>query len=543
MASWQDKAAAKRASLATLIPSDLKLSALPGSATLNVTLFPFDSVLSHRDVEITETVNVSILLKKISEGEWTATEVVSAYYKRAIVAHQLVNCLTEIFIDQALARAKELDDYFQATGKTIGPLHLKDQIDVKGVELTMGYVGWIGNVSKENSVCAQLLLDQGAVLYVRTNVPQALMFGESVNNVFGTTSNPFNRNLTCGGSSGGEGALIAMKGSPLGVGSDLGGSIRIPSAFQGLYGLRPSYNRIPYCGSTNSMEGQEAITSVLGPMTCSVDGLKVFMQAMADAKPWLSDPVALRLPWNDAAYLLADHGGDGARLCFALMWDDGVCRPMPPYIRALRETKAALEAAGHKGTRFSPSLVKPVSHVHIGLFNADGGHDIALARGLSGEPKLGWSTVLDSEPKHLSTYEYWQLCRERTIFIKKHLDHWNDTVSTTGTGRPVDAIIAPASPSAPSQHNTPGYIYYTGFCNLCDYSAAVFPVTTVDPAIDVKLPAHEFRSVNDQTNYENCMNEPETFRNAPISLQCIGRKNEEEAVIRMTEIVSAALQA
>lgn len=206
-----------------------------------------------------------------------------------------------------------------------------------------------------------------AVLYVRTNVPQALMFGEAVNNVFGTTANPFNvmqclfsrshlneyiqRNLTCGGSSGGEGALIGMKGSPLGVGSDLGGSIRIPAAFQGLYGLRPSYNRVPYCGSTNSMEGQEAIPSVLGPLSSSVNGLKIFMKAMADAKPWISDPLALRLPWSDDAYKLADHGGEDAKLCFAILWDDGVCKPMPPYTRALQETKEALEAAGHTGVK------------------------------------------------------------------------------------------------------------------------------------------------------------------------------------------------
>lgn len=100
-------------------------------------------------------------------------------------------------------------------------------------------------MSKENAVLVTLLLEQGAVLYVKTNVPQSLMLSETVNAVYGTTVNPFNRNLTCGGSSGGEGALIAMRGSPLGVGSDVGGSIRIPAAWQGLYGLRPSYNRIP----------------------------------------------------------------------------------------------------------------------------------------------------------------------------------------------------------------------------------------------------------------------------------------------------------
>ncbi|KAJ7460676.1 general amidase [Mycena latifolia] len=541
--SWQDKAAEKRARLAALIPDDLKLRTLPGPDVLNVINYPLDAVLSPRDLEITDTADVGVLLEKMSTGVWSATEVASAYCKRALAAHQLVNCLTEIFVDQALIRAKELDEYFKSTGKTVGPLHglpisLKDQIAVEGVELTMGYVGWIGNVSKENSVCAQLLLDQGAILYVRTNIAQGLMFGEAVNNVYGTTSNPYNRNLTCGGSSGGEGALIGMKGSPLGVGSDLGGSIRVPAAFQGLYALRPSYNRVPYCGSTNSMLGQEAIPSVLGPISSSVNGLKIFMKAVADAKPWNVDPVALRFPWNDDAYRLADHGGESGRLCFAILWDDGVCKPMPPYTRALQETKQALEAAGHTVIDWVPYESETGCKLVTDVWNADGGHDIALACALSGEPRMGW--ILDGNAKQLSTYEYWQLCRAKSLFIKKHLDHWVKTASVTGTGRPVDGLILPACSNAPQPHGKAQYIYYTALANLCDYSVGIFPVTACDPAVDVKLPAHEFRSAVDKMVYD--LYEPETYRDAPISLQCFGRKNEEEAVIRMTEIIDAALK-
>lgn len=84
-------------------------------------------------------------------------------------------------------------------------------------------------------------------------------------------------------------------------------------------------------------------------MTVSVDGLKIFMKAVADAKPWNRDPIALRLPWNENAYALADHG-NGNKLCFGMMWDDGVCRPQAPYTRAMEMTKKALEAAGHTGT-------------------------------------------------------------------------------------------------------------------------------------------------------------------------------------------------
>jgi Asp-tRNA(Asn)/Glu-tRNA(Gln) amidotransferase A subunit family amidase len=166
--------------------------------------------------------------------------------------------------------------------------------------------------------------------------------------IFGRTMNPYNRSLTSGGSSGGEGALISLKGSPLGVGTDVGGSVRMPANFCGIYGLRPSYNRLPYAGATNSLEGQDSIPSVVGPLSGSVAGLKALTKAVIDQKPWLKDPEVLRKCWDEDAYKLAEHGR-GKNLCFAVMWDDGRTVPHPPIIRVLEYTKNALIAAGHKG--------------------------------------------------------------------------------------------------------------------------------------------------------------------------------------------------
>lgn len=216
----------------------------------------------------------------------------------------------------------------------------------------MGYVGWVDRIAPKNSVLVDLLLKQGAVLYAYTNVPQALMSGETVNNLYGRTVMPFNRDLSSGGSSGGEGALIAMRGSPLGVGSDIGGSIRIPSAFNGLYGLRPSYHRMPYAECTNSMQGFEAINSVLGPMTTSISGLKLFVQAVLAGQPWRFDPNALHIAWRQSQYELEEHNG-GKDLCFGIMWSDGLVKPTPPITRGLKIMKEKLEAQGHKGASLS----------------------------------------------------------------------------------------------------------------------------------------------------------------------------------------------
>ena len=280
-----------------------------------------------------------------------------------------MNCLHEIFFDAALAQAKQLDDYFAQHKKPMGPLHglpisLKDQFHVAGVETTMGYVGWIGTFEGRKgtgmekvfeSELVRELRGQGAVLYCKTSVPHSLMTGETINNIIGYTPNPHNRFLAAGGSSGGEGALIALKGSPLGVGSDIGGSIRIPAAFNGLYGLRPSGGRVPYQGVANSMDGQNSILSVLGPLASSARDLKLFLKSVLDTKPWLYDPLVVDLPWRES--LAQEVTAPGKKLTFGILRSDAVAAPQPPVARALRLAAEALENAGH-------SLIdwKPPSH-------------------------------------------------------------------------------------------------------------------------------------------------------------------------------------
>jgi len=176
---------------------------------------------------------------------------------------------------------------------------------------------------------------------------------ETSSNLYGVTVNPFDRLLTSGGSSGGEGALIGLRGSCLGVGSDIGrlieyqvcailstecltgGSIRSPAANNGLYGLRPTTRRIPVVGSAAPQIGSGYVEGVLGPLSASLGGIKLFMKTVLDAKPWVNDPSLVPIPWRDEqAYLNQD-----SRTAFrvAVLWDDGVVKPHPPITRALKE--------------------------------------------------------------------------------------------------------------------------------------------------------------------------------------------------------------
>ncbi|KAJ5187622.1 hypothetical protein N7449_010616 [Penicillium cf. viridicatum] len=115
---------------------------------------------------------------------------------------------------------------------------------VKGEAATLGFVKYL----TENSPTVDMLLEGGAVLYCKTNVPQGLFSSEGENNVFGVTMNPHKLTLGAAGSSSGEGSLVGFRGSPLGVGTDIGGSIRTPSHVSGCYGFKPTANRIPFAG-------------------------------------------------------------------------------------------------------------------------------------------------------------------------------------------------------------------------------------------------------------------------------------------------------
>jgi len=107
------------------------------------------------------------------------------------------------------------------------------------------------------------------------------------------------------------------------------------------------------------MEGQDSVPSVLGPLSNDVAGIKHFMKAVIDAKPWLKDPLAVRKRWNEEEYNLIDHGY-GKNLCFAILWDDGDTVPHPPILRGLEIVKKALEVAGHRVIDW-----KPLKHIEI----------------------------------------------------------------------------------------------------------------------------------------------------------------------------------
>ncbi|NXE39658.1 VDHAP protein, partial [Ptilorrhoa leucosticta] len=219
----------------------------------------------------------------------------------ALEVNREVNCVTD-FIHGCEGQLQKLKKQ-KEKGLLYGiPISIKDHINCKGHISSGGMVKFLGQVKEEDSVIVQVLKHQGGIPFVKTNIPQTMINYDCSNLIFGQTLNPLNHQKSPGGSSGGEGALIAGGGSILGIGSDVAGSIRLPSSFCGLCGLKPTGNRISPPGCSDS-PFVLAVTGMLGPMARDVDSLALCMKALLCQEMFQLDPTVPPIPFDEEVRL------------------------------------------------------------------------------------------------------------------------------------------------------------------------------------------------------------------------------------------------
>ncbi|KAI8946705.1 amidase signature domain-containing protein [Xylaria longipes] len=534
-ASWQDVAADRQrhrdATLASLNPPLPKLSA--DDIPLNTTSVP-GSVLTAEELDITGR-NVEDLIAMLASGQWSAKAVIQAFMRRAGLAQRLANCVTELLPERALKRAAELDDHLATTKQPVGPLHgvpisVKEHIGIKGCDLNAGFIGWVGRVAEEDAHILQILWDAGAVFYVRTTQPQTLMHLETSNNLYGTTVNPHNTTLTAGGSSGGEGALIGLRGSVLGIGTDIGGSIRSPAANNGVFGFKPTAPRLPVGGWSATMAGAEHILATIGPLSTSLEGISLFVRTVLSARPWLREPSLVRLPWREGG----EEGEEVKRgkLRVGVIWDDGVVRPHPPVAAALSHVVQKLRESGEVEVVDWECWKHDLAWEIIAkLYFCDGGAEEKAAIAESGEPWMPLSKWILLDNPHVQEYTIstlWKAHQERDAYRTTYAALWNE--------RNVDVILCPAGPGVAPKLETSRYWGYTAQWNLLNYPAIVFPVGT---KVGGEYKTHEYPpdyeplGEADRYNYTLWREHGvEGYAGAPVSLQLIGRIYEDEKLLR-----------
>lgn len=530
--TWEVEAEKNRKVLSESIPEQwlLPQDKLPSSDRLNILSVPEESgLLTRKELDITES-DATHLVEKMGAGEWSAEEVTIAFLKRATIGHQLLNNATEFMAEDAISRAKELDAYYAQQKKLMGPLHgvpisTKEHIWHKGRVASGGYVAQVDKIAPEDSHLVQLAKNAGAVFHLRTNEPLTLMTGDCHNNIFGQTLNPYHLKLSCGGSSGGEGASIGFKSAALGLGTDIGGSIRIPAAFNGIYGFRPSASRLPYDGIELPGAGQESVKCVIGPLAHSIDDINLLMKTILDQEPWDNEVSLVPLPWKKVDV--------SRKITVGIMWSDGIVHPHPPMNRVLKNAKEKLQAAGIKVIDWEPYKSMEILQLIITLFFPDGGKAITDLIALTGEPLSTGAATFLQHARELTVSENWAANAQR--------DRLRAEFHSLMKDRGVDVILCPPFVGAAPEMNKMDYGTYTMLWNLLDLPALVFPTgEVVDGRVDVVEEGYVPVNEIDKAQFERY--DPKTFEGAPIGLQVVGKHLRDEETVAAAKLIESILK-
>jgi len=232
------------------------------------------------------------LASEIQSGALSSEEVVVSFLERIITLNPAYNAIVTLNAESALARAREADQALRS-GIRWGPLHgvpftIKDTYQTAGVRTSAGYPPLKDFIPEENAVVVQRLLDAGAILLGKTNTPTLAMDMQTTNPIFGVTGNSVNPDWSAGGSSGGASVAVALRMTPFEFGSDLAGSIRLPAAFNGVYGLRPSHGLVSMRGHIpplpTELNGIRRM-AVAGPITHTLADLEFLLRIVAGPGP------------------------------------------------------------------------------------------------------------------------------------------------------------------------------------------------------------------------------------------------------------------
>lgn len=224
-------------------------------------------------------------LESIRSGRISAVELLDATIARYERHNPALNAVIVERIDDARVRAAALDAQ-QAAGAVVGPLHglpmtIKEAFDWVGTPTTWGYPAMVDNIAEKNATLVQRVLDAGAVIYGKTNVPVSLADWQSFNDVYGTSNNPWDLDRSPGGSSGGSAASLAAGMAALELGSDIGASIRNPAHYCGVFGHKPTYELLPMTG--HMLPGGHPLIDigVVGPLARTAGDLSLAMDVLA----------------------------------------------------------------------------------------------------------------------------------------------------------------------------------------------------------------------------------------------------------------------
>lgn len=511
---------------------------------------PADPLLQMRAAE---------LVRRLASGEVSARAVVDAHIARIEAINPQLRAVVITCFDEARRAADEADAR-RAQGASLPPLHglpitIKESFDLAGTPTTLGLTQRAYSQARHDAPLVARLRRAGAIILGKTNLPQIAMANECENPLYGRTVHPLDERRTPGGSSGGEAAIIAAYGSPLGLGSDIGGSLRLPAHACGITSLKPTAHRLTMQGHAEVFPGLEAIVCQPGPMARHVEDLVLAMRVLTAEEPETSrDPAVPPVPWREPE---ATPALQGLRVGYYL--DNGLFRPAPAIRRAVREAADALERRGAEVMPWQPPDVAEAFGLFVGILFADNLRYVRdllrnepiwtplwpylvlaqlpnvardwLARLADLAGQRATARLLRAARSRTAT-GYWQLVEAQKRYRERFLAKLDE--------QRCDVLLCPPDGLPALTHGASAYtveaVSYTALYNLLGLPAGVVPWTAVGPNEESDRP--------DTLDFAQRVARDVERNSAglPVGVQVVARHWREDLVLRVMEVLEQEKQ-
>ena len=450
--------------------------------------------------------SATTLAALITRGDISSVEAVEAYIERIERVNPSLNAVVVKRYEAARAEAQAADERIKQGGD-LPPLHgvpitIKESLDLAGTPSTFGLPSRASILATHDDPYVARIRGAGAIILGKTNVSQLLLFTESDNPVYGRSNNPWNLARTPGGSSGGQAAIIAAGGSSLGLGTDIGGSLRYPAAFSGVTSFKPTSGRTPDPGRYSVPIGQRAVVSQVGVLARHVEDIALGLEIINGGRnPTVEPPLPLGNPTSV----------DVANLRIGYYIDDGTFKVAPAVRRAVLEAAEIMRGAGAQVSEWTPPDARLGQDIFLRALGADGGHGIRQFAGRDKrDPRIATLelfvrrsrptlSVLQSLLKALGqtsladqlrnfgyrhTHDYWQLIETQMAYQQRFQEALDQA-----EGGPLDILLCPVVSLPAWTHGAARELVtagaYANLYNTLGYPTGVVQFTRVHPDEEV----------------------------------------------------------
>jgi fatty acid amide hydrolase len=495
------------------------------------------------------------LASMLARGEVSAVETVEAQIEQIERVNPTLNAVVFKRYDAARAEARQADAR-RAKGEPLGPLHgvpitIKECLDLEGTPSTFGLSSRANSLAHEDDGYVARMRQAGAIILGKTNVSQLLLYYESHNPVYGRSNNPWNLERTPGGSSGGQAAIIAAGGAPLGLGTDIGGSLRVPATFCGIASLKPTVGRLPDPGRYSVPIGQRAIVSQVGALARRVADVALGLEVMNGGRNPATEPP---MPLGDFSTV------DVSQLRVASYTFDGTFQPAPAVRRAVQQAAALLKGMGAQVVEWQPPDVPSAQDIFYRILSADKGQGMKKSLGRDKrDPRITSLLMPASMPRRVlavfskvartlgqhslaglasnfgygDTHHYWQVVKAQIDYQARF-----QAALDQDDGGPFDVILCPACSLPAFTHGASQYLATAGayalLYNVLGYPAGVVPFTCVRAEEEVG------RALSRDTAEKVALKVETCSAGLPVGVQVVARPWREHVALAVMSAIEQA---